>query len=93
MSFVVIIAQNNELVNTQTGEIFLKQTICIEEQGGVEGGDCLNIKSGRRLWFNAKESQFSIGQVIPVTWADLERDYSIKPVTTNSGRTIMKINL
>ena len=92
MSFIVTIAQDNQLVNSQTGETFMKQTVQITEQGGSEG-DCLGIKKQRKLWFNAPASQFRVGQVIPVTWDDLAADYEINTVTTKNGRTILKINL
>ena len=94
MSFIVILAVDNELTNSQTGEIFIKQTVQIEEQGGSDGtGDCLSIKSGRKIWFNAPASQFTVGQIIPVTWDDLDADYNITEVTTKAGRTILKIDL
>ena len=51
MAFKVILAQDNTLTNSQTGETFLKQTVQIEEQGGSGGeGDCLSIKSGRKMF-------------------------------------------
>ena len=92
MSFIVTIAQDNELTNSKTGEIFIKQTVQITEQG-ASTGDCLGIKNSRKLWFNARESQFQVGQVIPVTWDDLANDYEITTVTTKAGRTILKIDL
>jgi hypothetical protein len=94
MSFKVILAVDNELTNSKTKEIFLKQTVQIEEQGGKGGeGDCLSIKSGRKIWFNAPASQFTVGQIIPVTWELLAADYKITTVTTKAGRTILKIDL
>ena len=94
MAFKVILAQDNTLTNSKTGETFLKQTVQIEEQGGKGGeGDCLSIKSGRKIWFNAPASQFTVGQIIPVTWEQLDADYNITEVTTKNGRTILKINL
>lgn len=94
MSFKVIKADNNTLTNSTTGQQFVKQTVKIEEQGGPKGeGDCLSIRSGRVIWFNASASQFEVGQILPLTWADLERDYTIEEVTTKAGHTIRKINL
>ena len=94
MPFIVVEAQDNQLVNSNTGEIFFKQTVCIQEcsEEGREG-DCLSIKPGRKLWFNCPASQFKLEQKIPVTWEMLNKDYEITPVVTNNGRTIMKIDL
>ena len=78
--------ENRELVNSQTGECFIKQSVNIVEQSG-----CLGIESGKSLWLNAPENTFVQGQEIPVTLAQIEQDYNIVQATTKSGRTIWRV--
>ena len=72
---------NRELVNSQTGECFIKQSVNIVEQSG-----CLGLGSGKSLWLNAPQNKFTEGQELKVTYAQIAEDYNIKEVTTKSGR-------
>ena len=84
--FIVKSIESRELVNSQTQETFIKQSVNIVESTG-----CLGLGSGKSLWLNAPNNTFTEGQVIECTFAQIEQDYNIVQVTTKSGHTIWRV--
>jgi len=84
--FIVKSIENRELVNSTTQETFIKQSVNIVESTG-----CLGIGAGKSLWLNALENTFIEGQILDVTYAQIEQDYNVVQVTTKSGHTIWRV--